>query len=195
MFADEQWRKCWPVSSCRTPWNLQRDWKSLTWICPYQVWIRRFWEIKCAWVTCKPTKYWNKRFLFQKTTVNRYSLVLVIVKIFFWSDRKNLSQSGHDVRKGRLVNIVMAGFYTIAGHMTEMPQQKNCSLVSFRWDVDDSNWSFLRLSFHSVHQEIGEEKRTEVVDDRHPIVSVSCFSSQGKNSWAPHRKAIDFQWN
>jgi len=89
----------------------------------------------------------------------------------------------------------MAGFYTIAGHMTEMPQQKNCSLVSFRWDVDDSNWSFLRLSFHSVHQEIGEEKRTEVVDDRHPIVSVSCFSFQGKNSWAAQRKATDFQWN
>jgi len=46
------------------------------------------------------------------------------------------------------------------------------------------------VRFHSIHQEIGEEKRSEVVDDRHPIVSVRCFSFQGKNSWTAQRRRM-----
>ena len=38
----------------------------------------------------------------------------------FFDDLKKLSQFGHNVRKHRLMNTVMASFNTIMGEMTEM---------------------------------------------------------------------------
>ena len=37
---------------------------------------------------------------------------------FFWNDQKTLSQFGHNVWNGRLVNTVMASFNTVMGQMT-----------------------------------------------------------------------------
>jgi len=37
-----------------------------------------------------------------------------------FSDRKNVTQFGRNVRKGKLVNTVVTSFNTITGQMTEM---------------------------------------------------------------------------
>ena len=44
--------------------------------------------------------------------------------VFFLNDRKKLSQFGHNVWKGRLVNTVMTSFNTIMGQMTKISQVK-----------------------------------------------------------------------
>jgi len=49
---------------------------------------------------------------------------------FLKNDRKKLSQFGHNVRKGRLVNTVTASFNTIMGQMTEMFQRNKIALNS-----------------------------------------------------------------
>ena len=41
---------------------------------------------------------------------------------FFSNDRKKISQFGHNVRKHRQVNTVMASFNILAGQMTETPR-------------------------------------------------------------------------
>jgi len=43
---------------------------------------------------------------------------------FFWNDWQKLSQFGHNVWKGRLVNTDMACINTVVGKMTKMSQRK-----------------------------------------------------------------------
>jgi len=43
---------------------------------------------------------------------------------------KNLNQFGHDVRKYRLVNTIMASFNTVIGEMTGMSQRKKIRIAN-----------------------------------------------------------------
>jgi len=63
----------------------------------------------------------------QVTGLHRFGsafFIRCIDPIFFWKDRKKLSQFGQNVRKGRLVNTVSANFNTIIRQVAEMSQRK-----------------------------------------------------------------------
>jgi len=60
---------------------------------------------------------------------------------------KKLSQFGHNVRKGRPVNIVSLSFDNITGQMIEMHQRKKARMALFALIfTDDKNRLFLETS-------------------------------------------------
>ena len=67
---------------------------------------------------------------------------------FVWNNRKKLSQFGHNVQKGRLVNnTVTAIFNTITGQTTEMAQRKKSEITP------QSNNSFVVQGSSTTHLE------------------------------------------